>query len=847
MSGPFGSTAWMANPASGFYDFEISNSLRFNDDDSAYLNFTPSTAGNRRTFTVSCWIKHSGVDNGASALPIVWGSTGTVSALAIAMSSNRVHSILFYNGGQNNQTTALFRDSSAWYHFVLACDTTQSTATNRTKLYVNGVAVTAWESANYPNQNTDGGINAAGESNIGKQIGQSRYFDGYMAEVNQIDGLALGPDSFGEFKNDIWIPKDTSGLTFGDQGYRLQFKQTGTGTASSTTIGADTSGNDNHWTSNNLVASDVMPDSPTNNFATINPLSNPSTVTSGNTFSEGNLKLAFSTAAGTFPGVLGTFPMVTGKWYWEFSYDYASQINAGFGVYNQTTGLTTDYGAAQGGLDDAGLALFKTSTILTLFLDTKNTVHSSSFADPIIIGVMFDADNGKLYLKFANAELTGQTISNGTTIFDTFTTGKLYMPAIYHGDGGSGTKTGTIYANFGQDSSFSGSQTAQGNADENGIGDFYYAPPSGFKTLCTSNLPDPVEAIDPAQGGSPQDYFNTVLWTGNDADDRSISGVGFQPDWVWLKARNHTYNHYVLDSVRGDDAILFPNLDSNAEDTTDDTGFDSFDSDGFTISQVNGWEINDNGKTYVAWNWKAGGSGVSNTDGSITSTVSANADTGFSIVSYTGTGSDGSTVGHGLSSAPELAIIKGRDAGYPWMVMGYPTNTSFPNDGSFLTLSTTDAMGNGTGSEISLGSSTMTFVDAGGNICESSRDYIAYCFHSVDGYSKFGTYTGNDNADGPFVYTGFRPAFVMIKDTTVAGNWVMYDSARDPDNFAYRSIFANTNGAESTNTSLGKIDFYSNGFKLRDNSNNSHAGQVDGATPIYMAFAEQPFKYSNAR
>ena len=170
MSGPFGSTAWMANPASGFYDFEISNSLRFNDDDSAYLNFTPSTAGNRRTFTVSCWIKHSGVDNGASALPIVWGSTGTVSALAIAMSDNRTHSILFYNGGQNNQTTALFRDSSAWYHFVLACDTTQSTATNRTKLYVNGVAVTAWESANYPNQNTDGGINAAGESNIGNAI-----------------------------------------------------------------------------------------------------------------------------------------------------------------------------------------------------------------------------------------------------------------------------------------------------------------------------------------------------------------------------------------------------------------------------------------------------------------------------------------------------------------------------------------------------------------------------------------------------------------------------------------------------------------------------------------------------
>ena len=845
MSGPFGSTAWMANPASGFYDFEISNSLRFNDDDSAYLNFTPSTAGNRRTFTVSCWIKHSGVDNGASALPIVWGSTGTVSALAIAMSSNRVHSILFYNGGQNNQTTALFRDSSAWYHFVLACDTTQSTATNRTKLYVNGVAVTAWESANYPNQNTDGGINAAGASYIGRQIGQSRYFDGYMAEVNQIDGLALGPDSFGEFKNDIWIPKDTAGLTFGDQGYRLQFKQTGTGTASSTTIGADTSGNDNHWTSNNLVASDVMPDSPTNNFATINPLSNPSTVTSGNTFSEGNLKLAFSTAAGTFPSVLGTFPMVTGKWYWEISYDYASQINAGFGVYNQTTSLTTDYGAAQGGLDDAGLALFKTSTILTLFLDTKNTVHSSSFADPIIIGVMFDADNGKLYLKFANAELTGQTISNGTTIFDTFTTGKLYMPAIYHGDGGSGTKTGTIYANFGQDSSFSGSQTAQGNADENGIGDFYYAPPSGFKTLCTSNLPDPVEAIDPAQGGSPQDYFNTVLWTGNDADDRSISGVGFQPDWVWLKARNHTYNHYVLDSVRGDDAILFPNL-TNAEDTTDDTGFDSFDSDGFTISQVNGWEINDNAKTYVAWNWKAGTAFSNDASatgvGSIDSAGSVNTDVGFSIISYTGVSAD-ATVAHGLGVAPDFIIAKIRSngGGEGWPVF----HRSMGVDEKYL--DKTNGQTDGTVWNDTLPTSSVFSVNGNDWTNKNGSTMIAYCFAEVDGYSKFGTYTGNNNADGPFVYTGFRPAFVMISDTTVAGQWVIYDSKRDNINFAYKAIFANTSGAESTNTALGNIDFLSNGFKYRDNSNDVHAGQVDGATPIYMAFAEQPFKYSNAR
>jgi hypothetical protein len=853
MSGPFGSTAWMANLASGFYDHTIDQSCRFEAGDNPYLSKTYGSAGSSvDVWTVSWWMK---LTNGSAKMRVIFGGGGTFSggsntATFISLGgSGVIPSVILqqYNSGTrvNVMATPLLRDESAWYHCVVRFDSTQSTDTNRVRIYINGVespAYTRYDGSTvlYPNQNVDSTIGGATEHYIAKAYGTANS-DGcfYLADFNYCDGQSLAPSSFGEFKNDIWIAKDTSGLTFGDNGFRMQFETSGT-------LGNDTSGNNNDYASSGLAATDQVPDSPTNNFATINPLSNPPTITSGNTFSEGNLKLAFSTAAGTFPSVLGTIPMVTGKWYWEISYDYASQINAGFGVYNQTTSLTTDYGAAQGGLDDAGLALFKTSTILKLFLDTKTTIHSSSFADPIIIGVMFDADNGKLYLKFANAELAGQTISNGTTIFDTFTTGKLYMPAIYHGDGGSGTKTGTIYANFGQDSSFSGSQTAQGNADANGKGDFYYAPPSGFLALCTANLPDPVATIDPNEGGSPQDYFNTVLYTGN-AGTQNITGVGFQPDWVWLKPRSYADNNVVFDSVRGVNQTLYVNTDGAESDRTGNDSLTAFGSDGFSIGDWN--NINTNSGTLVSWNWKAGTSfsndASSTSVGTIDSTGSVSADTGFSIISYTGTGSN-ATVAHGLNSAPDVVLVKGRSNNPRfWTYWG----TQFDANTTYIYLNTNDDedTGGATVTNSAYPTSTVFSIGTSTFVNGSSETYIAYCFHEVDGYSKFGTYTGNDNASGPFVYTGFRPAFVMIKDKTVAGNWVMYDNKRDPYNFAYKAIFANTSGAEQTNTALGNIDFLSNGFKLRDNSNDSHAGQVSGATPIYMAFAEQPFKYANAR
>ena len=724
----------------------------------------------------------------------------------------------------------IFRDVSAWYHFVVRWDTTQSTTADRIRVYANGVQITFDTYTTFPSQNFDSQIGNNTAHHIASgNVDRNNALNGYFSEYIMLDGQSLGPDSLGETKNDIWIPKDTSGLTYDNASFKLDF-------ADSSAMGNDVSGLNTDWTASNFAAHDQVSDSPTNNFATINSLSNPSTVTSGNTFSEGNLKLAFSTAAGTFPSVLGTFPMVTGKWYWEFSYDYDSNINAGFGVYNQTTGLTTDYGASQSGLDDAGFAIFRTSVIQKAYLNTLTTVHSSSFADPIIIGVMFDADNGKLYIKFANAELAGQTISNGTTIFDTFTTGKLYMPAIYHGDGGSGTKTGTIYANFGQDSSFSGSQTAQGNTDANGKGDFYYAPPSGYLALCTANLPDPVKTIDPAQGGSPQDYFNSTLYTGTG----SLLAVttGFQPDWTWIKSRNATDQHVVQDSVRGN-FVLYP--DSTQTEGATGGGWVTETSTGFT-ADANG-PINTSGDTYVAWNWKAGTAFSNDASatgvGSIDSSGSVNTDVGFSIISYTSTTG---TVAHGLGVAPNVIIIKPRNNTDQWTV-GHDSLATSDAWNYGIPLNTTAAKQTNSGFWNNTAPTSSVFSTGSWN---NSYNIIAYCFASVDGYSKFGSYEGNSNADGPFVYTGFRPAWLLIKKINSTDDWAIHDSKRvdygTNSNPIDDYLKPNTNGSEFDDGA--SVDFLSNGFKWRINSgmrNNS------GDTYIYMAFAEQPFKYANAR
>ena len=331
----------------------------------------------------------------------------------------------------------------------------------------------------------------------------------------------------------------------------------------------------------------------------------------------------------------------------------------------------------------------------------------------------------------------------------------------------------------------------------------------------------------------PTQLFNTILWTGDGNSSRSITGVGFAPDMVWWKGRTTTFDHRLIDTLRSGTypKLLYPNL--NILESEDVNNAESIDSDGFTIGSGNA--VNQSGQTYVAWNWKAGGTGSSNTDGSITSTVSANTTAGFSIVSYTGTGSAG-TVGHGLSSAPSIIIIKVlTNTANDWVVYHQATGN---NQSTFLNANNavfSNAFINNT-----TPTSSVFSVDGSNYSSGSSRNYIAYCFAEKKGYSKFGSYTGNGSTDGSYIHLGFKPAWVMLRRTDTTQDWYMFDNKRDTINPMDIYLRANESGAEPSAFTF--FDFLSNGFKCR---NSASAVNASGGTYIFMAFAESPFVNSN--
>jgi hypothetical protein len=324
------------------------------------------------------------------------------------------------------------------------------------------------------------------------------------------------------------------------------------------------------------------------------------------------------------------------------------------------------------------------------------------------------------------------------------------------------------------------------------------------------------------------EYFNTVLYTGNGGTN-NITGVNFQPDLVWIKGRNVVANHRVVDVVRGTQQRLMPNA-TNAEST--ETGLvTSFDSDGFTLNSADA-AFNGSGNTFVSWNWLANGTAVSNTAGSITSTVSANTTSGFSIVSYTGTGAT-ATVGHGLGANMDFAIFKLRSGSSAWLVYHKSLGAT-----KAIYLNETGAVGtNSSGFNNTEPTSSVFSLGSGATANTSGGTQIAYCFAEKKGFSKFGSYTGNGSADGTFVYTGFKPAFVMVKQSSGVNGWVIKDNKRLGYNPTFYTLRANTSGAETTD-SAESVDYLSNGFKLRNTDSNNNGS---GSTYIYMAFAENPF------
>ena len=346
----------------------------------------------------------------------------------------------------------------------------------------------------------------------------------------------------------------------------------------------------------------------------------------------------------------------------------------------------------------------------------------------------------------------------------------------------------------------------------------------------------------------PTIYFNIKLYTGNGtaigSGGQAITGVGFQPDWVWVKSRSLVDSHQLYDVVRGGTKGLRSN--TNAAEGTNTEFLSTFDSDGFTVG--NNSKVNQNSETYVAWNWKAGGSASSNSNGSITTSVSASTDAGFSIVSWTGNGTDGASIGHGLVN-PNLCIIKRRDAsGHGWFTGGYPNTSLFSNDGDHLNLESINALSNSSTKEIDLSTdsgTTCTFVDAGNDINLNGGSFIGYFFKNIKGYSKVGSYVGNGtDGNGTYIYCGFRPAYILIKSTASSTNWPIIDNKRpgyNPANQPNNAMFANTDSAASSSPTR-TIDLNSQGFKIRGNNNDLNAS---GNTFLFYAVAESPFVNSN--
>ena len=338
-------------------------------------------------------------------------------------------------------------------------------------------------------------------------------------------------------------------------------------------------------------------------------------------------------------------------------------------------------------------------------------------------------------------------------------------------------------------------------------------------------------------------HFNTKLYTGNGGTN-AITGVGFQPDWVWIKNRSSAQDHQIYDAVRGVNKKLESN-NSEAEATLGG-GLQAFGTDGFTLGDHS--ESNDNGDSYVSWDWKANGAGSANSDGATASTVSVNSTAGFSIVKWTGTGS-GTTIGHGLGAKPKIIFVKNRSSATNWVVnvgeiVGADERSLRLNSTNAIMADAAQAGG------YTYNNQATTFQTANGSngnqndVNQSGNDIIAYCFKEVAGYSSFGTYTGNGNADGPFIYTGFKPAFVLMKRYGSTGNWVIQDNRRsqaDPGNPANRDLNPSNNEAEEANNG---IDLYANGFKQVNTDGDSNAGG-SGNTYIYMAFAAAPLVGSN--
>lgn len=806
--------------SAGTSAYNLTRSLRFRSSASAYLKRTPSASSNQQTWTWSGWVKRGAL---GSSQQIFASDNSSSSQLRVHFLSSDAIEFWSFMGAVQIQliTTQVFRDPSAWYHIVFKLDTTNATAANRCIVYINGVQVTAFGTATYPAQNANGAVNGNFPYYLGTYFNATagEFLDGYLAEVNFIDGQALTPSSFGSTNSTtgVWQPARYTG-TYGTNGFYLPFTDNSALTTSSNAgLGKDFSGNANYFATNNISITagstyDSMTDVPTltsataANYCTLSPLWS---VNNNGYLKDGNLNVTNNANDAATKVYGGTVAVSSGKYYFESTIPSTPTGSIGTTVGVTNLQWTTEPSASY------RWDLYYNSTAFEFHQPSGNTSLTGTPTSGDVLQIAIDATNGKMWVGrnntwFSGDPSTGTTPSSTSLVLGTLAGGYSPLCVAFCNTGG-GNSTG-FNLNFGQRP-------------------FSYTPPSGFVALNTYNLP----ASTVPNGAS---YMAATLYTGTGATQtitNTVGSVSFTPDFVWLKARSTANSHLLADIVRGSTKVLLSN-DTAAEIT--DANYTTFVSGGFSVSGT-GNEINNSGKAYVAWNWKAGGTAVSNTNGTITSSVSVNTTSGCSVVTYTGTGVAG-TIGHGLGVAPSIIIVKSRSAVGAWPAY----HTSLGN-GSNLVLNTTAA--SASSATIWNATSPTSSVFSVGINTDSNTitvTYVAYCFTPIKGFSAFGSYTGNGSTDGPFVYLGFRPRYLMLKITTTAGYyWMIKDASRDPYNTTSHELYANVNDAEYTASSY-QLDFLSNGFKIKS------AGQAlngSGDTYIYMAFAENPFQNSLAR
>ena len=752
---------------------EIERSFRFNDNDSAYLQRQPSsnTSGSSQKITISFWIKLGNIPSGTNG--------GTFFGTSGDNHRGQFFNQEFYFGNANYwiNTTAVVRDSSSWYHVVYVVDTTQGTTSNRQKIYVNGVLQDRGDTISDPSQNAtfDYFNNSSQTYYIGRRQ-SGNYFDGYLAEIHFIDGYAYDASYFGytEQQTGIWRHKKVTGITYGTNGFYLDFSDN----SSITNICLDKSGNANNFSPDNCNTEDSMIDTPTNNFATMTPLNGYSGL------SQGNLRFnTYNDSSGPRSTQATIALPKSGKWYWEARYQ-----ESGTGT------VTTKYFGLSQLQDKNGYLtapyVYYDRTHIKNGNNSEDITHGQDWYNgvgvPAILGCAVNVDNNTVSFYHNNT-------LQGTITLPTLTSLQEYFFTWANTSGGSSSSLNDTF-NFGADSTFQGQVSRGNNTDANGIGDFKYAPPSGHLALCSKNiLPKNVPSII-----RPQRNFETLLYTGNGSTSQNITGLEFKPDLVWIKSRSSGSGHHsLMDSVRSGILGYDAALNSNQQ-------IAEYSVDAFTINDNNSidvpyygndYSMNTNSATYVAWCWKAGGTAVTNTVGNISAQVSANDEAGFSIITYTGDGNTSGNVGTGLRSTQPLdwAIVKRRDDTSDWHVghiaSGQSSNFAYHtnlNDTSTLSGSAPYHMGtqNATNGD-------RLYLAEGG--LTSSATYVAYVWQERPGFSKFGHYTGTSDSDGVYVDCGFRPAFIIFKKfSTSTDSWEMHDSVRNTTNPVGNSLKPDT-------------------------------------------------------